>query len=162
MSFLKKLFSADPEALERKADALYAEGDYGPAKLAYDKARGRIPRKRGGGARRQGPTLHRWDRAAANRRSAGVPRAGLDRAGRAGARRRIGSRERRVASGRGAGLAGWARGERSARAGRSARDDGRRAHRFTDGSVGGGSSGRVRRLWRCVYRGAAFHAERRV
>jgi tetratricopeptide (TPR) repeat protein len=38
MSLLKKLFSADPEALEKKADALYAAGDYGPAKLAYEKA----------------------------------------------------------------------------------------------------------------------------
>lgn len=38
MSLLKKLFSADPEALERKADGLYAAGDYGPAKLAYEKA----------------------------------------------------------------------------------------------------------------------------
>ncbi len=38
MSLLKKLFSADPAALEKKADALYAAGDYGPAKLAYDKA----------------------------------------------------------------------------------------------------------------------------
>ena len=38
MSLLKKLFSADPEALEKKADALYAAGDYGPAKLTYEKA----------------------------------------------------------------------------------------------------------------------------
>ena len=38
MSLLKKLFSADPEVLEKKADALYAAGDYGPAKLAYEKA----------------------------------------------------------------------------------------------------------------------------
>ncbi len=38
MSLLKKLFSADPEGLEKKADALYATGDYGPAKLAYEKA----------------------------------------------------------------------------------------------------------------------------
>lgn len=38
MSLLKKLFSADPEGLERKADGLYAAGDYGPAKLAYEKA----------------------------------------------------------------------------------------------------------------------------
>jgi tetratricopeptide (TPR) repeat protein len=49
MSFLKKLFSADPEALERKADALYAEGDYGPAKLAYDKARAASPESAGAG-----------------------------------------------------------------------------------------------------------------
>ena len=38
MSLFKKLFSADPEALEKKADALYADGDYGPAKLVYEKA----------------------------------------------------------------------------------------------------------------------------
>lgn len=38
MSLFKKLFSADPEALEKKADALYAAGEYGPAKLVYDKA----------------------------------------------------------------------------------------------------------------------------
>jgi tetratricopeptide (TPR) repeat protein len=38
MSLLKKLFSADPEGLEKKADALYTVGDYGPAKLAYEKA----------------------------------------------------------------------------------------------------------------------------
>jgi len=43
MSFLKKLFSADPEAMEKKADALFAAGDYGPAKLAYDKARAAAP-----------------------------------------------------------------------------------------------------------------------
>ncbi|MGB8330287.1 MAG: hypothetical protein WCE62_09175 [Polyangiales bacterium] len=38
MGLLKKLFSADPEALEKKADALYADGDFGPAKMAYEKA----------------------------------------------------------------------------------------------------------------------------
>lgn len=38
MSFLKKLFSADAEALEKKADGLYQEGLFGPAKLAYEKA----------------------------------------------------------------------------------------------------------------------------
>ena len=38
MSLFKKLFSSDPEGLENKADALYADGDYGPAKLAYEKA----------------------------------------------------------------------------------------------------------------------------
>ncbi len=38
MSFLKKLFSADPEALQAKADALFERGEYGPAKLAYEKA----------------------------------------------------------------------------------------------------------------------------
>lgn len=47
MSFLKKLFSADPEALERKADALFATGDYGSAKLAYDKAREASPESAG-------------------------------------------------------------------------------------------------------------------
>lgn len=38
MSLFKKLFSTDPDALEKKADALYAAGDFGPAKLAYDRA----------------------------------------------------------------------------------------------------------------------------
>jgi tetratricopeptide (TPR) repeat protein len=38
MSLLKKLFAADPAGLENKADALYAAGDYGPAKLTYEKA----------------------------------------------------------------------------------------------------------------------------
>ncbi|KPK16800.1 MAG: hypothetical protein AMJ62_04140 [Myxococcales bacterium SG8_38] len=38
MSLLKKLFSADPAGLEKKADALYSAGDYGSAKLAYEKA----------------------------------------------------------------------------------------------------------------------------
>ncbi len=38
MSLFKKLFSADPEGLEKKADALYADGAYGTAKLAYEKA----------------------------------------------------------------------------------------------------------------------------
>jgi tetratricopeptide (TPR) repeat protein len=38
MSLLRRLFSASPEELEKKADALYANGDYGPAKLAYEKA----------------------------------------------------------------------------------------------------------------------------
>ena len=38
MGLFKKLFTADPEALEKKADALYAAGDYGSAKLAYEKA----------------------------------------------------------------------------------------------------------------------------
>lgn len=38
MSLFKKLFSADPEALKKKADALFADGDYGPAKLVYEKA----------------------------------------------------------------------------------------------------------------------------
>jgi tetratricopeptide (TPR) repeat protein len=40
MSLLKKLFSSDPLALEKKADALYENGDYGPAKLVYEKALG--------------------------------------------------------------------------------------------------------------------------
>jgi len=43
MSFLKKLFSADTEALEKKADALYEEGLLGPAKLAYEKALAAAP-----------------------------------------------------------------------------------------------------------------------
>lgn len=43
MSLFKKLFSADPEALEKKADGLYAEEDYGPAKLAYEKALAACP-----------------------------------------------------------------------------------------------------------------------
>jgi len=38
MSLFKKFFSADPEALEKKADALFESGDFGPAKLAYEKA----------------------------------------------------------------------------------------------------------------------------
>jgi len=38
MSLLKRLFSADPEALKKKADALYDAGAYGPAKLVYEKA----------------------------------------------------------------------------------------------------------------------------
>ena len=38
MGLLRKFFSADPEALEKKADALYAAADYGPAKLTYEKA----------------------------------------------------------------------------------------------------------------------------
>ncbi|MDH3202745.1 MAG: hypothetical protein OEM15_17795 [Myxococcales bacterium] len=38
MSLFKKLFTADPAALEKKADALFAAGDFGPAKLVYEKA----------------------------------------------------------------------------------------------------------------------------
>ncbi|MEM7437687.1 MAG: hypothetical protein AAF436_21215, partial [Myxococcota bacterium] len=38
MGFFKKLFAADPVALQEKADALFADGDFGPAKLAYEKA----------------------------------------------------------------------------------------------------------------------------
>ncbi len=43
MSLFKKLFSADPEALESKADALLERGEYGPAKLAYEKALAAAP-----------------------------------------------------------------------------------------------------------------------
>ena len=43
MSLFKKLFSADHAGLEKKADALYAAGDFGPAKLAYEKALGGAP-----------------------------------------------------------------------------------------------------------------------
>ena len=39
MGLLKKLFSSDPEALEKKAQALFEAGDFGSAKLAYEKAR---------------------------------------------------------------------------------------------------------------------------
>lgn len=39
MGFFKKLFTADPAALEEKADALFDEGQFGPAKLTYEKAR---------------------------------------------------------------------------------------------------------------------------
>lgn len=38
MSLLKNLFSSNPASLEKKADALFAAGDFGPAKLAYEKA----------------------------------------------------------------------------------------------------------------------------
>jgi tetratricopeptide (TPR) repeat protein len=38
MSLLKKFFFADPGELEKKADLLYDAGDYGPAKLVYEKA----------------------------------------------------------------------------------------------------------------------------
>ena len=38
MGLFKKLFSSDPEALRVKADALFDAGEYGPAKLAYEKA----------------------------------------------------------------------------------------------------------------------------
>ncbi len=43
MGLFKKLFAADPAALVKKADALYAAGDYGPAKLAYEKALAATP-----------------------------------------------------------------------------------------------------------------------
>lgn len=38
MNLFKKLFSADPEELKRKADRLFEAGDFGPAKLAYERA----------------------------------------------------------------------------------------------------------------------------
>jgi tetratricopeptide (TPR) repeat protein len=38
MSLFKKLFSTDAEGLRKKADALFDAGDFGPAKLAYEKA----------------------------------------------------------------------------------------------------------------------------
>ena len=38
MGIFKKLFSPDATALREKADALFAAGDFGPAKLAYEKA----------------------------------------------------------------------------------------------------------------------------
>lgn len=39
MGFFKKLFTADPGALEEKANALFDDGEFGPAKLTYEKAR---------------------------------------------------------------------------------------------------------------------------
>ena len=38
MGLFKKLFATDPEALEKKGDALFEVGDFGPAKLTYEKA----------------------------------------------------------------------------------------------------------------------------
>jgi tetratricopeptide (TPR) repeat protein len=38
MGIFKKLFASDPESMRKKADALFDAGDYGPAKLAYEKA----------------------------------------------------------------------------------------------------------------------------
>ena len=38
MGLFKKLFGANPDALEEKADSLFANTQYGPAKLAYEKA----------------------------------------------------------------------------------------------------------------------------
>ena len=38
MGLLKKLFASDPESMRKKADALFDAGDFGPAKLAYEKA----------------------------------------------------------------------------------------------------------------------------
>lgn len=43
MSLFKKLFSTDSEGLTRKADALFEAGNYGPAKLAYEKAADAAP-----------------------------------------------------------------------------------------------------------------------
>ena len=43
MGLFKKLFAADHEGLEKKADALYAAGDFGPAKLIYERALGAAP-----------------------------------------------------------------------------------------------------------------------
>jgi len=44
MGVFKKLFGADPAALERKADALLKAGELGAAKLTYEKARDASPR----------------------------------------------------------------------------------------------------------------------
>jgi tetratricopeptide (TPR) repeat protein len=38
VGLFKKLFASDPESLRKKADALFESADYGPAKLAYEKA----------------------------------------------------------------------------------------------------------------------------
>lgn len=38
MGLFKKLFASDLESMRKKADALFDAGDYGPAKLAYEKA----------------------------------------------------------------------------------------------------------------------------
>ena len=38
MGLFKKLFTADPDALQKKADALFEAGEFGSAKLAYEKA----------------------------------------------------------------------------------------------------------------------------
>ena len=43
MSLFKKLFSADPEELKRKADRLFEAGAFGPAKLAYERALAAAP-----------------------------------------------------------------------------------------------------------------------
>lgn len=43
MSLFKKLFSSDPAAARQKADALFDAGDFGPAKLAYEKALAAAP-----------------------------------------------------------------------------------------------------------------------
>ena len=131
MSFLKKLFSADPEALEKKADALYAAGDYGPAKLAYDKARAASPEDAGAALAEKvrlctdGIARHRIEEAQAYLEQGSIELAEQELEG--PARR--------------------ARSQGRPRAGRSARDDRRRAHRVADGSVGGSSSRRVRGLW---------------
>lgn len=51
MSFFKKIFSTDPSALESKADQQFEAGEYGGAKLTYEKAReaygGDIPEELG-------------------------------------------------------------------------------------------------------------------
>ncbi|MGD8860829.1 MAG: hypothetical protein PVI30_12535 [Myxococcales bacterium] len=45
MSFLKKLLGGrDPEAERKQADALFAEGDFGRAKLAYERVAGALQR----------------------------------------------------------------------------------------------------------------------
>ncbi len=38
MGFLSKIFGTDPEALERKGDAYFANESWGPAKVEYEKA----------------------------------------------------------------------------------------------------------------------------
>lgn len=40
MALFKKLFSVNPEGLEKKGDTLCSAGDFGPAKLAYERALG--------------------------------------------------------------------------------------------------------------------------
>ena len=48
MGLFKKLFATDPEALRKKADALFAGGSFGPAKLAYERALESAPEKERG------------------------------------------------------------------------------------------------------------------
>lgn len=43
MGIFKKLFTADPVALEHKADELFEAGDFGSAKLTYDRALAALP-----------------------------------------------------------------------------------------------------------------------
>ncbi len=45
MSFFRKLFGSDPEALTQKANALFDAGAFGEAKLAYEKARDALPKE---------------------------------------------------------------------------------------------------------------------